>query len=284
MKQRSRVSSLALALGGAALGAVLVASSALALSLDEAKQNGIRLGFPTEPPNTYVGDGGKVTGAYNDLVVAVLGKIGVTKVEGVVMDFASLIPGLQANRLDVIPAIYIRPARCEQVAFSEPVERGGTAFLVLKGNPKNLHSYDDVKNGDAVVGVMAGAVEQGYATKAGIPEDRIMPLQDQASLMEALKTSRIDVVILTPSSVSMMADTSAGVAERAEPFSSPRFASAYGGIAFRKDDAELVAAFNAALKDFMATPEFMETMKAVNYTADMLPGDMTTAEACAMEQ
>lgn len=284
MRKRSLLSSLAFVFAWAALGGAVPTSSASALSLDEAKQNGVRLGFPNEPPNTYIGDDGKVTGAYNDLVVAVLGKIGVTKVEGVVMDFASLIPGLQANRLDIIPAIYIRPARCEQVAFSEPVERGGTAFLVLKGNPKNLHTYDDVKNSDAVVGVMAGAVEHGYATKAGIPEDRIVPLQDQASLMEALKTNRIDVVILTPSSVSMMAETSGGVAERAEPFSSPRFASAYGGIAFRKDDAELLAAFNAALKDYIGTPEFMETMKAVNYTADMLPGDMTTAEACALEQ
>lgn len=264
--------------------AALMSSAAAALTLDEAKQNGIRLGFPNEPPNTFVGEGGKVTGAYNDLVIAVLGKIGVTKVEGVVMDFASLIPGLQAKRLDIIPAIYIRPQRCELVAFSEPVERGGTAFLVAKGNPKNIHSYEDVVKGDAVVGVMAGAVEHGYATKAGIPDDRILPLQDQASLMEALKTSRINVVILTPSSISMMAGNSGGTAERAEPFSSPRFASAYGGIAFRKDDQELLAAFNAALKDFIGTPEFMDVMKAVSYSEDMLPGDMTTAEACTMTQ
>jgi polar amino acid transport system substrate-binding protein len=259
-------------------------SAAWALTLDEARQNGVRLGFPNEPPNTFVGEDGEVTGAYNELVKAVMAKIGVDKVEGVVMDFASLIPGLQANRLDVIPAIYIRPARCEQVAFSDPVEKGGTAFLVASGNPMNIHSYDDVAKGDAVVGVMAGAVEHGYATMAGIPDDRIVPLQDQAALMEALKTGRVNVVILTPSSISLMAENSDGAAERAEPFSSPPFAAAYGGIAFRKDDTELLAAFNEALKGFIGTPEFMEVMSAVSYSEDMLPGAVTAAEACALPQ
>lgn len=280
---RSRFSTVAKTTLAAFLFASL-GTAASALTLEEAKQNGVRLGFPNEPPNTFIGEDGKVTGAYNDLVIAVMEKIGVSKVEGVVMDFASLIPGLQANRLDVIPAIYIRPARCEQVAFSDPVEKGGTAFLVAAGNPMNIHSYDDVAKGTAIVGVMAGAVEQGYATMAGIPEDRIVPLQDQAALMESLKTGRINVVILTPSSISLMAENSDGAAERAEPFSSPAFAAAYGGIAFRKDDTELLAAFNEALKGFVGTPEFMQVMSAVSYSEDMLPGAVTAAEACALPQ
>jgi polar amino acid transport system substrate-binding protein len=160
------------------------------------------------------------------------------------------------------------------------LERGGTAFLVAKGNPMNIHSYDDLVKGTAIVGVMSGAVEEGYAKKAGVPEDRMLPLGDQASLMEALKTGRANVVILTPSSIDLMAQNSGGAAERAAPFSSPRWANAYGGIAFRKDDTELLAGFNAAMKEFMGTPEFSEVMKPVGYSKDSLPGDATTAEAC----
>lgn len=268
----------------AALALTAAASaSALALTLEEAKQNGVRLGFPNEPPNTYVEDG-EVTGVYNELVKTVFAKMGVDTVEGVVMDFSSLIPGLQAGRLDVIPAIYIRPQRCEQVAFSLPTERGGTAFLVAAGNPLGLHNYDDLVTKEAVVGVMAGAVEHGYATKAGVADDKIVPLQDQASLLEALKTERINVVILTPPSIGLMAENSEGAAERAEPFSSPTFANAFGGIAFRQGDEELVTAFNAVLKDFIGTPEFMELMAPVGYTEDNLPGAVTTAEACAPEE
>ncbi len=266
-----------------AVVAVLASSAASALTLEEAKQNGVRLGFPNEPPNTFIGDNGKITGAYNDFVIAVLAKIGVTKIQGVVMDFGSLIPGLQANRLDIIPAIYIRPQRCEQVAFSDPLEKSGTAFLVAKGNPLNIHSYDDLVKSTAKVGVMSGAVEQGYVKEAGVPDDRVLPLQDQGSLLEALKTGRANVVVLTPSSIAQMADSSGGAAEVAAPFSSPTFAASYGAIAFRKDDTELLGAFNTAMKEFMKTPDFMEVMKPVGYTADRLPGDATAAEACALK-
>jgi polar amino acid transport system substrate-binding protein len=265
----------------AAAAMAIIASTASALTLQEAKQNGVKLGFPNEPPNTFVGENGKITGAYNELVIAVLNKMGIEKVEGVVMDFASLIPAVQAGRIDIIPAIFVRPQRCQVVAFSEPTEKGGSAFLVAKGNPKGLHSYDDAAKGDAKVGVMAGAVEQSYAQKAGIPDDRIVPLQDQASLMEALKSKRVDAVILTPSSVSLMAKNSDGAAERADPFSSPRFASSYGAIAFDKQDTELLAAFNKALKEYIGTPEFMAILTPLGYTAENLPGDMTTAELCA---
>jgi polar amino acid transport system substrate-binding protein len=279
---RKKKMALAAQVAASAFLLLVTATAASALTVDEAKQNGVRLGFPNEPPNTFVGDNGKVTGAYNEFVIAVLKKMGITKVQGVVMDFGSLIPGLQANRLDIIPAIFIRPARCQLVAFSEPLERGGTAFLVAKGNPMNIHSYDDVVKGTAIVGVMSGAVEEGYAKKAGIPEDRILPLGDQASLLEALKTGRANAIILTPSSIDSMAANSGGAAERAEPFSSPRFANSYGAIAFRKDDAAFVAAFNAAMKEFMQTPEFWDVMKPVGYSKDSLPGDMTTTEQCSM--
>ena len=120
-----------LVLRAAAVAAALFAvTSASALTLEEARQNGIRIGFQNEPPYAYIGDDGKIMGTDNVLVMSVLEKMGVTKVEAVVMDFAALIPGLQANRLDIVPSMFILPKRCELVAFSNPIWRGGSAFLV----------------------------------------------------------------------------------------------------------------------------------------------------------
>ena len=43
-------------------------------------------------------------------------KIGVTKFDGVIVNFGSLIPGLTANRFDVVVAgMAIRPERCAQI-------------------------------------------------------------------------------------------------------------------------------------------------------------------------
>ena len=116
--------------------AALITTGTSALTLEEAKQNGVRLGFPNEPPNTFIDADGKVTGANNELAKAILQRMGVTAVEGVIMDFASLIPGLQANRLDIIPAIFIRPARCELVAFSEPTQEDRIGLPGGQGKPE----------------------------------------------------------------------------------------------------------------------------------------------------
>ena len=196
-------------------------SASRALTLEEASRTACRIGFQNEPPYAFVGDNGEIKGTDNVLVMSVLKQMGIEKVEAVVMDFASLIPGLQANRLDIIPSVFILPKRCVLVSFSNPIWQGGSAFLVAKGNPKNLHSYDDVAKGDAIVGVMAGAVENDYAKKAGIPDDRIVALQDAAALLEAVKAGRVDAVILTPDSVNAMAERSDGAAERATPFENP---------------------------------------------------------------
>jgi polar amino acid transport system substrate-binding protein len=268
----------------AVAAALFAAAPASALTLEEARENGIRIGFQNEPPYAFIGDDGKIMGTDNVLVMSILEKMGVTKVEAVVMDFAALIPGLQADRLDIVPSMFILPKRCELVAFSNPIWRGGSAFLVRTGNPKNLHSYDDVAKGDAVVGVMAGAVEHEYAKKAGIPEDRIVPLADAAALLESVKAGRVDAVILTPDSVNAMAERSGGDAERADPFENPPFANAFAAAVFRIDDSELRLAFNDVLKDTVGTPEFMELLKPNGYTEDNLPGAMTADERCAMAE
>jgi polar amino acid transport system substrate-binding protein len=259
-------------------------TSASALTLQEARDNGIRLGFQNEPPYAFIGDDGKIMGTDNLLVLSVLEKMGIIKVDAVIMDFASLIPGLRANRLDIIPSVFILPKRCALVAFSNPIWRGGSAFLVAKGNPKNLHSYDDVAKGDAIVGVMAGAVEQDYARKAGIADERVTALPDAAALLEALKAGRVDAVILTPDSVNAMAERSGDAAERAEPFDNPPFANAYAASVFRIEDSELRTEYNKVLKDIVGTPEFMEMLKPNGYTEDNLPGDTTAEERCAMPE
>lgn len=50
----------------------------------------------------YLGPNKEILGAYNILAMEVMKKLGVTKFEPVVAEFSTLIPGLRANRLDII--------------------------------------------------------------------------------------------------------------------------------------------------------------------------------------
>src|SRR3546814_5731520 len=80
-----------------------------------------------------------------EVAKAVLKKMGIPEVDGVLTEFGSLIPGLKAGRFDIIAAgMFITPARCKEVAFSKPSYGIGQAFLVKEGNPQSLKDYASI--------------------------------------------------------------------------------------------------------------------------------------------
>src|ERR671919_429881 len=130
-------------------------------TLERVKAQGfIRVGFANEAPFGYATPDGKLTGEAPEVAKAVLAKIGIPQVDGVLTEFGSLIPGLKAGRFDIIAAgMFVNPARCNEIAFSEPSYGIGQAMLVPAGNPKGLKDYSSIKeNSDLKLAVMAGAV------------------------------------------------------------------------------------------------------------------------------
>jgi polar amino acid transport system substrate-binding protein len=98
--------------------------------------------------------------------------------------------------------MFITPARCGQVAFSEPSYGIGQAFLVPDGNPKDLVDYSSIAgNSELKLAVMAGAVEAGYAEKAGVAQGQLVILPDQASLVSAVRAGRADAAALPALSI-----------------------------------------------------------------------------------
>src|SRR5262249_44093169 len=189
-------------------------------TLERAKAQGfIRVGFANEAPFGYATPDGKLTGEAPEVAKAVLAKMGIPQVDGVLTEFGSLIPGLKAGRFDIIAAgMFINPKRCAEISFSEPSYGIGQAMLVLKGNPKGIKDYSTFKdNADLKVAVMAGAVEGGYAKDAGVAEEQLVVLPDQSSLVAAVQSSRADAAALTALSIADMAKKADGV-ESTTPF------------------------------------------------------------------
>ena len=72
-------------------------------ALERAKADGfIRVGFANEAPFGYSTPDGKLTGEAPEVAKAVLAKMGIPQVDGVLTEFGSLIPGLKAKRFDII--------------------------------------------------------------------------------------------------------------------------------------------------------------------------------------
>lgn len=85
-------------------------------------------------------------GVIPDILSEFLRREGIdAKLQVIAMPFASLIPSLQSDRIELMgDAMYIRPARAKVVDFTRVIFYNPEALDVPKGNPKNLHSLADL--------------------------------------------------------------------------------------------------------------------------------------------
>lgn len=273
---------------GAVAGAMAVGSrlAFAETTLERTKAQGfIRVGFANEAPFGYATPDGKLTGEAPEVAKAVLTKMGIAQVDGVLTEFGSLIPGLKAGRFDIIAAgMFINPKRCAEIAFSEPSYGIGQAMLVPTGNPKGVKDYSTfASNGDLKLAVMAGAVEVGYAKDAGVPEDQLVVLPDQSSLLAAVTSGRADGAALTALSIADMAKKGEGV-ESTIPFGevAGKSVKGHGGFGFRKEDTDLYEAFNTELKTFIGSEEHIALVAPFGFGKDYLP-NKTMEQLCKGE-
>jgi len=266
------------------------AGGSAATTLAKMRAAGVaRVGFANEAPFAYLDPAsGELRGEAPAVARAVFAALGVDTVEGVLTEFGSLIPGLKAGRFDVIAAgMYVTPARCREIAFSEPSYAVGEAFLVRPGNPRALHGYADVQAAaDVKLGVMAGAVEHGYARAAGIPAERVVVFPDAPSGVAGLRSGRIDAFAGTALTVrDLLSKLPDGELEQAKPFRDTgpdgRPRRGYGAFGFRRTEAALRTSFDRELGRYLGSPPHRAAVAPYGFTTAELPGDVTTAELCA---
>jgi polar amino acid transport system substrate-binding protein len=248
----------------------------------------VRVGYANEAPYAYLDpSSSRVSGEAPEVARAVMSALGATRVEGVLTEFGSLIPGLRAGRFDLIAAgMYITPERCQQVAFSEPTFCVGEAFVVAAGNPLELHGYEDVAAHEAArVGVVAGTVEHGYARRLGVPESRVLVFPDAPSAIAGVEAGRVDAFAGTSLTVAdLLAKRSSIALERATPFRQPVIdgvaARGCGAFALRRSDQELLAAINRKLDGFIGTAQHLSLVEPFGFTRAELPVGVTTTALC----
>ena len=214
--------------------------------------------------------------------------MGINQVEGVLTEFGSLIPGLQAKRFDIIAAgMYVTPERCRQAAFSNPTYGVSQALLVKQGNPKNLHSYEDAaRNPNARLGVVVGAIESDYAASLKVPPDRTIVFPDAVSALAGVQAGRADAYAATALTVNDLmgkAGATAAWKGRALHRSGDRRQgrARLWRLCLPQGRPGLVDAFNAELAKFLGTEEHKKLVAPFGFTAEELPKGMTAAKLCA---
>ena len=266
----------------ALLGATLAQGT-----LERAREQGfVRVGFANEVPYAYANPDGTLTGEAVEVARVILERLGIPEMDGVLTQFGSLIPGLQANRFDIITAgMYVVPVRCEQVAFANPEYKIGEGLVVAEGNPMNITSYADIAaNPDITVGTGNGWFEYDFMVEVGVDEDQISIFPDASAGMAGIQAGRIDAFTGTSLTMRNAAERSDGV-EFVEDFEQPDVEGtpSYGAAAFREADQDFVDAYNAELAALKESGELAEIIGEFGFGPTEQPGDVTAEELCSAE-
>ena len=241
----------------------------------------ITVGFAGEAPYSFE-EGGELTGATVALHREIFSELGIDEVDGVNADFGALIPGLNADRFDVVSAgMSILPERCEQALFSEPEFMYTTALMVPEGNPEGLETMDDLVDSGLSSVTMTGAIESDYAASLGLSDNSEVSTPQDG--MDAVTTGRADAFALTGISLNWMADNAedSGV-EVTESFVQeidgvPQVGA--GGTVFRTDDEELQQAYNEKLEEIVSDEDrYLEIVGDYGFTAEERPDGSLTAQ------
>lgn len=241
--------------------------------LEKVKDRGyIIVGIANEAPFGYIDEEGNVTGESPEIARAVLKRLGIGKMEAVVTEFGSLIPGLKAGRFDMITAgAYITADREKEVDFAHPQYKIGSGAAVRAGNPYNIHSYYDIAaNPHVKVAIMGGAYEYKYARVAGVTDKQIVTVPTNIAGIAALIAGRADVLVAT----------SVSIADKVKKAASPEIeivkdfkdllikgvrVAGYSSVAFPEYADEFRKAYNRELEKLRAEGTVCEILKSFGF-------------------
>ncbi|GEL24334.1 ectoine/hydroxyectoine ABC transporter substrate-binding protein EhuB [Pseudonocardia sulfidoxydans NBRC 16205] len=277
-----------------ATGATLLAAGAAGCgrpddtpTLQRIRDSGVaRVAIAGEQPYGFSDASGHVTGESPEVARLVLQAMGVDGIEAVQVPFDRLLDTLVAGNVDLVAAgMTISPDRCARVAFSRPDFVAQPAFLVRRGNPLGLRSFADVRR-RVRLGVLGGSAEQSWAKASGVPDDVVTAFDGQSTLVRAVADEHVDAAVLTR--ISLLDELRRNPGWRLEvtrPFRvtiDGREVVPAGGFAFRREDADLVAAFDDGLAAAQASGEWLRVASPFGFGAVNLPPEgLTTAALCA---
>jgi polar amino acid transport system substrate-binding protein len=219
-------------------------------SFDRVKKAGVMVfGSSNDEPYAFLDPKTKeVTGIDADMVADVLKRLGIPKREMFQDKFAGLIPGLLSKRFDMIAdAMYITTKRRQQIEFSDGWYQYGETLVVAKGNPKKIHTLDDLKKGHRAASYL-GTVYQDWLNALGSQGAKVSSYPAVPEALQDLKIGRLDAALIDGPVAAFILGKNPDLAAAMEIVGDykPQEIGVIGS-GFRKEDVDLREAVNWAL-------------------------------------
>ncbi|QKW06694.1 ectoine/hydroxyectoine ABC transporter substrate-binding protein EhuB [Streptomyces sp. NA04227] len=240
----------------------------------------VKIGIAGEVPYGYIDEDGDATGEAPAIARVIFKRLGIPNIKAVPTQFGALIPGLKAQQFDVVSAgMYITPVRCEQVLFSDPDYLMLDAFIVRKGNPHGIKSYEDIAKKGLKLASGTAYAEIAYAEAAGVKS--VLELPDQVAGRDAVAQGRVDAFAGTNVTVKDVVKGNGRVeaTEAFQPVVDGKPAYGAGGFAFRLTEKNFRDAFNRELHKLKKSGELLRIVKPFGFTQEEMT-DLTVPDLC----
>ena len=269
----------------AAVLAAPIAAKADAFT-DKVKKDGIIVAYAEEAPWAFLGPDKKVAGTDPEVIESILKKMGAKEVKYQNTEWSTLIPGVRAKRFDMaITGIFIKPDRCTQVIFTDPIMIAPDGMIVMKGNPKKINGFEAfVKDRTLKVGTTIGGTgPRDHALAVGVNRDQIVELPDTPTQIAAMKAGRIHAALNTDQgNVAILEQAKDPAVELARPFKQAekdgKLLVGVTAFAFQPDAGPFVKEFNKQLATVRGSPEHIKILKKYGLSEDALPAKGVTTE------
>ncbi|MGW4424788.1 ABC transporter substrate-binding protein [Streptosporangium sp. NPDC004631] len=239
------------------------------------KSKVIKVGVSPNSPPLIHASGDKNVGIIPDLAAEVEKKMGV-KLEIIGMDYAGLIPALQAKRIDINWSVINDTEERQETMDFVDFLRSDHGLLLHKGNPKNI------TDADSLCGTRAGTVKGGLdqvfleeqkkkCAAEGKPEMEILLYNNRLGIQTAMQSGKVDSFLGIKPSHQYQAKTvkDGTVFEVADA----TFLPGIFGMALLKDNTRLRDAMQAALKGTVRDGEYTKILDRYDIGSSALTED-----------
>lgn len=199
------------------------------------------------PPYEMVADDGSFEGIDVEIATAIAEKLGLTLVVDD-MDFTSVITAVQTGKEDMAMAgLTVTDERKENVDFTDSYSTGIQVVIVTEDS--DIASIDDLDGKQ--IGCQEGTTGYIYCSDAvengGYGEDAVTPFPNGANAVEALKTGKVDCVVIDSQPAKEFVAQNEGLKILDTEFTVEDYA-----IGVNKENPELRDAINAALQELIS--------------------------------
>jgi polar amino acid transport system substrate-binding protein len=238
----------------------------------------VRVGLANQLPFSALNPDGTLTGVAPTITQLIMKPLGITQIEGFIGSYGELVPGMLAGRWDFISTcLTVTQPRCQQVAYSDPITSDGRCIVTLKGEkgPKKIAELKDY-----TVGLLGGGADFRLVQTRGVPLTSLRQFPNDTALLDGLLARRYQAQFGSHPGIAEMVKKRGLEKELDIVYPIEDDAISFAACAFRKEDTDLLAAFQRELRALKASGEFAQVVSSFGFDVNDALLTATPEKAC----